>query len=278
MKTFRNKIVVVTGAGSGMGRAYALEFAAEGALLALNDFDENGLNETVNLVRKKVPGCRILAKAFDVGSNEAMLAFAEEVRTTLGAAHAIVNNAGVGGGGAPVWAMTDADYERTLRINFFGVLYGTRAFLPQLFANGEGAVVNVSSIFGFVGTPNTSDYCAAKFAVRGFTESLMVELEGTPIGVHLVHPGGIKTNIAKGVANGEEFTRRYLKTDANEMVRYVIRHVKANQPRIVHGHQSFRVWLASWAMPLKKRNRLLRGEMKDLMLQPNYDVLRTLKR
>lgn len=274
MKQFKKKIVVVTGAGSGMGRAYALEFAGLGAALALNDFDETGLAETVRLVRKQSPACRVLAKVFDVGDREAMESFAAEVKAGLGNAHVIINNAGIGGGGAPVWAMKDADYERTLRINFFGVVYGTRAFLPQLLANREGAVINVSSIFGFVGTPNSSDYCAAKFAVRGFTESLMVELEGSPVSVHLVHPGGINTNIAKGVENGEDFARKYLKTDAAETVRHVIRCVKAGKPRIVYGHQALRIWLSSWAMPLRKRTRLIHGEMKDLMETRHYDLLR----
>ena len=266
MKDFKNKVVVITGAGSGMGRAYALEFARLGACLALNDFDARGLSETVRLLGDTP----LYSKAFDVGDKAAMQVFAEEVRTQLGNAHVVINNAGISGGGAPVWALAEGACERVMQINFFGVVYGTRAFLPQLMANGEGAVVNVSSIFGLVGTPNSSDYCASKFAVRGFTESLMVELEGSPISVHLVHPGGIKTNIASGVEGGEAFADKYLKTDPADIVRQVIRCIRSGKQRLVYGHQSSLVWLSSWAMPLEKRNRLLFKEMKDLFDPRHY--------
>ncbi len=131
-----------------------------------------------------------LQSAFDVSDRDAMYRFADHVHTELGGAHVIINNAGVAGCGRPVWSATDADYERIMGINFYGVVHGTRAFLPQIRARGEGAVVNISSIFGLTGTPSSSDYCATKFAVRGFTESLMVEMVNEPITVHLVHPGG----------------------------------------------------------------------------------------
>jgi butyryl-CoA dehydrogenase len=273
MKNFANKIVVITGAGSGMGRAYALEFARLGARLALNDYDRAGLAQTVGLLEQSSPS-PVFSQAFDVGDREAMSAFAAEVRQQLGNAHVVINNAGVGGGGQPVWAMADQDYERTLQINFFGVVYGTRAFLPQLLANGEGAIVNVSSVFGLVGTPSSSDYCAAKFAVRGFTESLMVELAESSISVHLVHPGGINTNIAKGSPNGEAFARQFLKTDPAEVAREVIRCIGTGKQRIVLGHQSMRVWLASWALSLERRNRLLHHLLKSLLDPRQYDPVR----
>ena len=253
MKDFKNKTVAITGAGSGMGRAYAIEFARLGSKVAITDIDAEGLAETRSLV-EKLPHNGLYSEALDVGQRDAIFTFADNVKNALGNTHVIINNAGIGGGGVPVWAMAPDQYERTLQVNFFAVVYGTQAFLPQLLENREGAVVNVSSVFGLVGTPNASDYCASKFAVRGFTESLMVELEDSPISVHLVHPGGIKTNIAKGVEGGEEFTRKYLKTDPADIVRYVIRGIRNGKQRLVYGHQSSMLWLASWG-PFRCRKR-----------------------
>lgn len=269
MKNFNNKVVVITGAGSGMGRAYALEFARLGARLALNDFDATGLAETLAML-PALPTDSVHSQVFDVGDKTAMYDFAAAVQARLGNAHVVINNAGISGGGLPVWLKDDAAYARTMQVNFFGVVYGTRAFLPQLLANGEGAIVNVSSVFGLVGTPDTSDYCASKFAVRGFTESLMVELQQSPISVHLVHPGGVRTNIAKDVEGGEAFTEKYLKTAPADIARTVINGIRSGKPRIVCGHQSLRVWLASWAMSLGWRNRLLFREMQPLLDPQHY--------
>jgi butyryl-CoA dehydrogenase len=265
--------VVITGAGSGIGRAHALAFAHLGARLALNDFDPAALDETLALLQD-TPAKAVFGKAFDVGDRDAMYGFAAEVKAQLGNAHVIINNAGVGGGGLPVWMMDEQVYARTLQVNFFGVLYGTRAFLPQLLANHEGAVVNISSVFGLVGTPNSSDYCASKFAVRGFTESLMVELQESAVSVHLVHPGGINTNIAKGAPNGEAFTRKYLKTDPAEVARQVIGCIRSGKQRLVLGHQSMPLWLLSWGMPLETRNRLLYAMLKGMFDPKHYKLVR----
>jgi len=268
MKNFKNKVVVVTGAGSGMGRAYALEFARLGALVAVNDYDAAALAETVDLLTQQgVAG--VCSQAFDVSDREAMLAFAALVRARLGAAHVIINNAGIEGSVRPVWATEPESYERIMRINFFGVVNGTQAFLPQLLTNGEGAVVNVSSIFGLVGTPNHADYCASKFAVRGFTEALMVEMQDSAIGVHLVHPGGIATNITRKEGS-QAFSRQYLTTPPEVIVRHVIKCIGRKQPKIVFGKDSFKTWLGSNFVPLKLLNRIIWGEMKRVIDLSDY--------
>lgn len=268
MKEFKNKVVVITGAGSGMGRFYATEFARLGAKVAISDIDPKGLDETKVLL-ENIKAKGIYSEIVNVGNKDVVFTFAEHVKSELGPAHIIINNAGIGGGGVPVWAMDTDFYAKTMQVNFFSVVYGTQAFLPQLLANQEGAIVNVSSVFGLVGTPNSSDYCASKFAVRGFTESLMVELEGSPITVHLVHPGGIKTNIAKSVDGGEEFTEKYLKTAPIDIVQYVIESIRKGKQRVVFGHNSGFMHLISFGLPLKMRNKLLRREMSD-MLDPTY--------
>lgn len=276
MKDFKNRIVVITGAGSGMGRAYALEFAALGAQLALNDYDAKGLAETVALVQAKA-GVRVHSAAFDVSDRGAMEAFAAEVERVLGKAHVIINNAGIEGSGKPSWATPAASYERVMRINFHGVLNGTQVFLPQLLANGEGAVVNVSSIFGLIGTPNHSDYCASKFAVRGYTEALMVELQDSPISVHLVHPGGIATNIARQPGT-QAFARKYLSTPPEAIVRHVIAAIGRRQPKIVFGKDSLKTWLGANLVPLRWLNPIVWRDMRDVIDRSDYPATRVVAR
>lgn len=275
MQHFTNKVVVITGAGSGMGRAYALAFAKRGAKLALNDFDAAGLAQT-NALLKEAGVTELYTEAFDVGNKDAMYAFASRAAEALGNAHVLINNAGIGGGGIPVWDMPEAVYEHTIQINLFGVIYGTRAFLPQLLANGEGAIINISSVFGLLGTPNTSDYCAAKFGVCGFTESLMVELHDSPISVHLVHPGGINTNIAKATPNSEEFTRKYLKTDPAAVAEKVIEGIVRDRPRIILGHGSRLLWALSTLIPLRLRTPLMYKIFKGIVSQDTYESVRRL--
>ncbi|RTL28965.1 MAG: SDR family oxidoreductase [Burkholderiales bacterium] len=272
MKDFKDKIVVITGAGSGMGRAYAMAFAKLGAKLALNDYDAKALDETVRLLP---PGMakRVTSLAFDVADKVAMYGFADQVSATLGKAHVVVNNAGIEGAVQPTWRTSEEDYERIMRINFFGVLHGTKAFLPQLLANREGAIVNVSSIFGLIGTPNSSDYCASKFAVRGFTEALMVELHDSPISVHLVHPGGIATNIARR-PEGQAFAKQYLTTPPEDIVEYVIKGIRQKRVKIVYGRDAWRTWLGSNLLPQRWLNAIVSRELKRTYDPSAYNVLR----
>ncbi|MAY14317.1 SDR family NAD(P)-dependent oxidoreductase [Thalassolituus sp. UBA2009] len=271
MKNFTDKVVVITGAASGMGREYALEFARLGAVVAITDVNAEQLAETHNMV-KAITRKNSLSEVLDIAAEESVTDFAGKVKRELGNAHIIINNAGIGGGGAPVWVQDNGQYHTTMQVNFFAVVYITKAFLPQLLANQEGAVVNVSSVFGLLGTPGTSDYCASKFAVRGFTESLMVELADTPISVHLVHPGGIKTNIAKHSKNGAEFEEKYLKTDPLFAVREVIKGIKSGKQRMIFGYQSSLLRFLT-LLPLKLRNRILHREMGDMRDPEHYAVL-----
>ncbi|HWE70545.1 MAG TPA: SDR family NAD(P)-dependent oxidoreductase [Acidimicrobiales bacterium] len=196
MKTFDGRVAAVTGAGSGIGRALAQELARRGAHLALSDIDETGLAETVTLCEGS--GVKVTSQRLDVADRDAVYAWADKVVEEHGKVNFIFNNAGVALA-ATVEAMSYQDFEWLMNINFWGVVYGTKAFLPHLKAAGEGHVVNLSSVFGLVSVPSQSAYNAAKFAVRGFTDSLRMELEieGAPVSATTVHPGGIKTNIAR---------------------------------------------------------------------------------
>jgi NAD(P)-dependent dehydrogenase (short-subunit alcohol dehydrogenase family) len=196
MKDFRGKVAAVTGAGSGIGRALANELARRGAHLALSDIDDAGLAETV--VQCEGFGVKVTSLHLDVADRAAVYAWADAVMADHGAVNLVINNAGVALG-ATVESMSYEDFEWLMNINFWGVVYGTKAFLPYLKASGEGHIVNLSSVFGLISVPSQSAYNAAKFAVRGFTDTLRMELEieGADVSVTTIHPGGIKTNIAK---------------------------------------------------------------------------------
>lgn len=184
--------VMITGAASGIGRALARRLSRLGSPVAVADVDETGLKETASGLKGKV-----LTRVLDVRDAADVRRFADEVRDWLPAPlGAVFNNAGV----AVTSSVLDADPDDDQwlwDINFHGVVNGTRAFLPILVAQDSGAIVNTSSVFGLVGMPYQSAYCSAKFAVRGFTDSLRQELRGTGVQAVTVHPGGITTNIAR---------------------------------------------------------------------------------
>ena len=196
MQQLDDKVAAVTGAGSGIGRALALELAGRGCRLALSDVDAEGLAATEQLLAGRA---RALTLAVvDVADEAAVLGWADQVVADHGRANLVVNNAGVALSGT-VAALSTDDYRWIMGINFWGVVHGTKAFLPHLEASGEGHVVNISSVFGLTAQPLMSGYNASKYAVRGFTESLRQDLEltGSCVSATCVHPGGIKTNIAR---------------------------------------------------------------------------------
>ena len=197
MKSFDDKVVVITGAGSGIGRALALDLARRGALLAISDVDDAGLAETVALAERA--GVRqVRSDHLDVADRTAFAAYATEVAAHFGRVNVVVNNAGVALAGN-VEDLEYGDMDWIMSINFWGVLHGTKEFLPHLIASGDGHVVNISSLFGLISMPGQSMYNAAKYAVRGMSEALREEMlvAGHPVGVTVVHPGGIKTAIAR---------------------------------------------------------------------------------
>lgn len=196
MKQFNGRVVAITGAGSGIGRALAKDLAGRGAHLALSDIDEVGLADTVSQCEGSA--VKVTSQRLDVADRAAVHAWADQVVDDHDKVNVIVNNAGVALG-ATVDGVAYDDFEWLMNINFWGVVHGTKAFLPHLKAAGEGHIVNLSSVFGLISIPSQSAYNAAKFGVRGFTDCLRMELDIERCGVSAttVHPGGIKTNIAR---------------------------------------------------------------------------------
>lgn len=194
MKRFTDRVAVVTGAAGGIGRAVAEALAARGCHLALADIDEEGMAGTAQ--RVEAFGRRATTHRVDVSDRAQMEAFVAAVQAAHGRADVLVNNAGVTVA-ATFAEQSLEDFAWVVGINLWGVVHGCKLFLPLLLEQDEAYVVNLSSMFGLVGVPRQTSYCATKFAVRGFSESLAVELAETPVRVLSVHPGGVRTNIAR---------------------------------------------------------------------------------
>ncbi|MDT9593951.1 SDR family NAD(P)-dependent oxidoreductase [Nocardioides zeae] len=244
MRTLDDKVVVITGAGSGIGRATAVEAAGRGAHLAVSDVNETGLAETVDLL--KAAGARtVRSDRLDVSQREEITAYASAVADQFGRVNVVVNNAGVSMTGN-FSKLTYEQMEWIVDINFWGVVNGTKEFLPHLIASGDGHVVNISSLFGLISMPGQTLYNATKYAVRGFTEALREEmLVGRhPVGVTAVHPGGIKTGIVRNgrVADGDDlealgrlFDKKLARTSADDAGRAIVKAVLRKQPRLLIG-------------------------------------------
>jgi len=196
LRRVRGAVAVITGAASGMGQALASNLAGAGCHLALADVDEAGLDSTCRSILDDHPSLRVTRHRVDVADEAQMEAFAAAVLREHGGVNLLFNNAGVAASGF-LEQLPSEDFEWLMGINFWGVVYGCRAFLPALHDAEWGHVVNTSSVFGLMAMPTQSAYHAAKFAVRGVTESLSQELRDTHIAVSCVLPGGVKTNIVK---------------------------------------------------------------------------------
>ena len=189
-----NRVAVITGAGSGIGRGIALAIARRGGKLALCDVREAGLAETAALVAALGAPCT--THRLDVADRAAVAAFPEEVLAAHGAVHLLFNNAGVAVGGT-FERVSEQDFDWLMEINFHAVVRLTRAFLPHLRSADRAWIVNLSSIYGIVAPPGQTAYCASKFAVRGFSNALRHELQSTNVGLTVVHPGGVATGIVR---------------------------------------------------------------------------------
>ena len=250
MTAIRGAAAAVTGAASGIGRALALELAARGCDLALADRDETGLQTLAAEIKSRHPQ-KVSVHQVDVSEPDQIEAFAQGAVAAHPGLNIVINNAGVALMGT--FAEIDlAQMEWLMNINFWGVVRGTRAFLPQLATRREAHIVNLSSIFGIIAPPGQTAYCAAKFAVRGFSESLRHELAmaKSPIRLSVVHPGGVATSIARNSRSGvgmtdnarraqsiERFEAVAKTTPAAAALR-IIAGIEKNQPRILIGNDA----------------------------------------
>lgn len=245
MKNFKDKVAVITGAGTGIGRALALQLSAEGATTVLADINQNALAETAEAIHSQ--GGHPKACVTDVSDRKQIEALASKVMDELGRVDIVINNAGVALSNVSVDKLSYPDMEWIFAINFWGVVHGTKAFLPHLLKREEASLVNVSSIYGLAAVAKAASYCASKFAVRGFTESLRQELRNTPVQVTVVHPGGVRSNIARNTraaANGDvignpEGAARHFENNAPttpaQAAAQIIDGIRRKAPRVLIG-------------------------------------------
>ena len=242
MNKYVNKVAVVTGAGSGIGRSLAVHLAERGAHVAISDVDEVGLTETARLC--DVYRGRVHSASVNVAERAVVHVYAEAVAAEFGTVNYLFNNAGVAFTGT-IERSEYKDIERVIDVDFWGVVNGTKAFLPQLIASGDGHVVNISSVLGLFALPTQAAYNAAKFAVRGFTEALAQEMaiECYPVSVTYVHPGGIKTDIMTNSSsveggNTDEINKKFeltAMTTADKAAQTILDGAQAGKRKVLVG-------------------------------------------
>ncbi|WP_454765468.1 SDR family NAD(P)-dependent oxidoreductase [Cupriavidus campinensis] len=283
MRVFRDKVAAITGAGSGMGRCLAIQLARQGCHVAISDCNEAGLSETAAQVRRAAPGVTVTAQVVDVSDRGAVHAWADQVVADHGRVNLIFNNAGVALS-STVEGMSYDDLDWIIGINFWGVVHGTKAFLPHLKASGDGHIVNTSSVFGLFAQPGMGAYNASKYAVRGFTESLRQELDLMDCGVSAttVHPGGIKTNIARAsrvspsvngllvrdAQQGREEFEKFFITTPEKAAGVILDGVRANRRRVLIGPDAYAADAMARLLPAAYQSlvvRETRRKRKQLM-------------
>jgi len=263
------KVAVITGAGSGIGRALAQQLNQEGCRLHLSDIRASALQDTLAALPRKDVAAR--GQTLDVADKSAVHAWAAQVGATDDRVDIVINNAGV----AYMATVERSDYEHQewlMGINFWGVVYGTQAFLPLLRKSQQGHLVNISSVFGIVAVPTQSAYNAAKFAVRGYTEALRHEMGGSNIHVCCVHPGGIKTDIARAARGGDPATsadergrefEKVAKTTPQSAAAQIIRAIEKRKKRLLIGADARYLSLITRLFPVNYQRLMPR--MKKLM-------------
>jgi NAD(P)-dependent dehydrogenase (short-subunit alcohol dehydrogenase family) len=254
----KGRTAVITGAAGGIGRAIAVSLARRGCNLALADINEPGMSGTAELAREH--GVRVSRHRLDVADRLAVAEFPDVVAAEHTRVDVLVNNAGVAIGGT-FEQVSEEDFEWLFEINFWGVVRMTRAFLPLLRASGEARVVNLSSVYGLIAPPEQAAYAASKFAVRGFSEALRHELEGSGVGVTVVHPGGIATSIAENarlpagvseeeIARRREKYRKLLRLPPEIAGETIVRGIERRQPRILVGSDAKTISLIERLLPV----------------------------
>ena len=254
----KDSVAVVTGAASGIGQALAIRFASEGvAGVAISDVNAKGLEATSSEIEKI--GVPVSVHITDVSKLDQVQQLADNVIAKHGRVTHLLNNAGVGLIGT-FEQISLADFEWLMGINFWGVIYGCKVFLPLLKQQESAHIINISSVFGFIAPEEQTAYCSAKFGVRGFTESLRHELAETNVAVSCVHPGGILTNIVRnsrvGEGTPEEWKQqgtklfdRVAKTTSETAAQVIIDGIKANNPRILIGKDAKAISIISRMFP-----------------------------
>jgi short-subunit dehydrogenase len=276
MSKIKDSFLIVTGAASGMGREIAIQAAQKGATVIGTDINAAELNETAQLVTQK--GLNMEIRVFDVGKADEISAFATEMLTKIQDKKLIlINNAGIALCAGRFQDTPIEEFERLLDINLYGVVRMTKAFYPYLMSAGAGHIVNLSSSFGFVGIDGQSAYCTSKFGVRGFTETLRMELQDSNIKTTSVHPGGVKTNIMrKSLPVGEFITNEIYTekvkefdniahTSAEKAATQILNAIEKNQQRLVIGFDGKQLDWLSRLLPTRYTSILVKVLKKKFM-------------
>ncbi|MEE9373785.1 MAG: SDR family oxidoreductase [Saprospiraceae bacterium] len=275
MKDLKGKVAAITGVGSGIGQALSVYLAQKGCDLALNEINPERLETTISLCKKENPSIKIYSRVFDVAVAKEHRAFAANTMNTFGKVDIMINNAGVAIGPVAAENIKKEDFDWIMGINFWGMVYGTQAFVPYLKKQKEAALVNISSLFGLVGIAHQAAYCTTKFAIRGYTESLRMEtLKTAPhLIIHTVHPGGVSTRIADdsrvvtdGPAPDNDKVNEFLVMPPPKAAHIIIRGIQKKQSRILIGNDAKRASLIQRVYPEKYTKILGKGFLGDIEL------------